>query len=119
MKVERSRPRIAPKEFADYSVQVTLEDRYFTGKMGNISEEGMCVLIPGSVAVSDSGSAVKGTIQSRQLADTIGFNGSVAWASDAAVANRPHTLVGVKFDRSVELPVSLIALGMSAMHSDD
>jgi hypothetical protein len=117
MTVERNHSRIAPRDFQGFDVQVTLGDRYFTGELGNISEEGLCVLLPGTVRASDFDS-VRGAIQARHLGVAFDFNGKVAWTSDAVHAGRPCTLVGVDFEQELELPPAVIALGMAVMQAD-
>ncbi len=44
----RKADRIFPKDFADYAVQLHTSDENFSGYLGNISETGLCAIMPAS-----------------------------------------------------------------------
>ncbi|MEQ9363946.1 MAG: PilZ domain-containing protein [Leptospirales bacterium] len=113
MIVQRTYSRVASRTFQDFHAQVTAGDRYFAGELGDISESGLCILLPGAVEIRD-GQEIQGTVQSGHLPVKIQFSGSVAWTSEAIKAGKPCLLVGVQFERDIELPPAVIALGMSA-----
>ncbi len=113
MIVERTHSRVASRTFQDFQAQVTAGDRYFAGELGDIAESGLCILLPGAVRIQD-GEAITGTVQSNHLPVSIQFTGTVAWTSEAMKAGKPCLLVGVEFEREIELPPAVIALGMSA-----
>lgn len=117
MIVERTHSRVETRTFQDFRVQVTVDDRYFAGELGNISETGLCVLVPGRITVRP-GVRIRGTVQARHLAVHLEFVGRVAWTAEAVKAGRPCILLGVDFDREIELPPSVIALGMAAAQID-
>ncbi|MCR9140759.1 MAG: PilZ domain-containing protein [bacterium] len=113
MIVERTYSRVASRTFQDFQVQVTAGDRYFAGELGDIAESGLCVLLPGAVRIAD-GEEIQGNVQSAHMPIQIQFQGRVAWTSEAVKGGRPCLLVGVAFEREIELPPAVIALGMSA-----
>lgn len=113
MIVERTYSRVATRAFQDFRVQLTVDDRYFSGELGDIAEAGLCVLLPGSVRIND-GESIRGTVQADRLATALEFSGRVTWTSEAVQGGKPYLLVGIDFEREIELPASVIALGMSA-----
>lgn len=113
MIVERNYSRVASRTFQDFRAQVTVTDRYFAGELGDITESGLCLVLPGGVRVSD-GEVIQGEIRAEHLALSMQFAGKVAWTSDGVKAGKPCRLVGVSFDQELELPEAVIALGMSA-----
>ncbi len=115
MKTERSFPRVAVREFEDYSVQLLLEDCFYSGMLGNISEKGLCILIPGAVEIPERSRRIeRGNILSRYLEERIEFSGDIIWTAPAESHEERLTLAGVEFDAPLELPVQLTAISMAA-----
>lgn len=117
MIVERSHSRVAPRTFRGFSVQASVDERYFAAELGNISENGLCLLIPGRVKVREHDN-IEGLVQASHLNVRLEFNGRVAWTAVATRSSRDLTLIGVEFSEEIELPTSLIALGMAADEFD-
>lgn len=114
MQFERSL-RIAPRDFQEYFVQVTIGDRIFDASLGNISETGLCILLVGTVDFnSENGNQAEGTIRSKLLPESLNFTGRTVWTSLSKVNDHTMTLVGINFNNQINLPDTLIALGMSA-----
>ena len=81
MEVERSRPRISPKDFRDFSVSVQVSDETITGYLGNISETGLCLVCPEGTNIPEESSVIHGHVESSRLESPIDFKGRVAWKS--------------------------------------
>ena len=114
MHIERSRPRIAPKDFQDFQIFVEQEYGTIVGFLGNISEDGLCIIAPEGTALPEIQGPVEGRVVSRRLPEAIEFRGSIAWKSSSQIQGQPQQLAGVKFEESIELPDIMIALSMSA-----
>ncbi|MBI3396379.1 MAG: PilZ domain-containing protein [Spirochaetia bacterium] len=118
MYTERSRPRIAPKDFADYAVNIKLPGLKCDGFLGNISEDGLCAIVPFEGPLgSEPGTEITGEITSRRLAGPLAFQGRLAWVSSSSIHDRPHLLLGIEFKARMDLPDNLLALGL--MTDDD
>lgn len=114
MYVERSRTRISPRDFIDYVVSLRIGDVEYQGFLGNISEDGLCAVIPHSGAVEAPIDApVSGKVVSRRLQAPLAYKGRAAWQSSSQIHNQPHVLIGVQFEKTMTLPDPLLALGMS------
>lgn len=118
MKSERTRERISPRDFEDYSVQLLIGDVFCSGLLGNISEVGLCVLAPAGVKLEDQQQISRGNILSRYLETPIEFSGKVVWTAPGQHAGETVTLAGIQFDQLVDLPVALTAIGLAASESD-
>ncbi len=118
MKSERTRERISPRDFEDYSVQLLIGDVFCSGLLGNISEVGLCVLAPASVKLEDAQQISRGNILSRYLEKPIEFSGAVVWTAPGQHAGEAVTLAGIRFDQLVDLPLALTAIGLAASESD-
>lgn len=114
MYVERSRTRISPRDFIDYVVSIQIGAVEYQGFLGNISENGLCAIIPHSGAVdAPAGVSVSGRVVSRRLEGPLSYKGRAAWQSSSQIHNQPHVLIGVEFEKTMSLPDPLLALGMS------
>ncbi|MCB1323611.1 MAG: PilZ domain-containing protein [Spirochaetales bacterium] len=115
LKIERTLPRISPRDFQDYAVQLRADDRLFPGGLGNISENGMCVVVSGTVSFDREGLLADASIRSAQLSAPLEITGRLVWWAPTEISGEAHTLIGVEFETPIELPASLLALGMSAV----
>ena len=115
VKIERTLPRISPRDFQDYAVQLRADDRLFIGGLGNISEKGMCVIVAGSARFDKEGLLADASIRSAQLDAPLEVAGRLVWWAPTELSGEAHTLIGVEFEKPIELPASLFALGMSAV----
>lgn len=71
--------RVYPRDFKDYDIFIQLEfgDSY-NGHMGNVSETGLCCIMPEQCEVS-MGDALSGYIQHIPMGERISFKGTVVW----------------------------------------
>lgn len=114
MHIERSKPRISPTDFVDFSIQIQVQDLKFNGYLGNISEEGLGIIIPFRGKLDEiNGLDAKGRIGSKRLKNDIAFTGKVAWNSMSDIRKEPHLLLGIQFTEKISLPEELIAIGLS------
>jgi len=115
MHIERNRPRISPTDFIDFNVSLKMGDFDLKGYLGNISENGLCAIIPyEGERLAEVGLESTGIISSRRLADNIDFKGRVAWASSSPIRGKPHMLVGVEFKSALSLPDEIIAISLAS-----
>ncbi|MBX7059840.1 MAG: PilZ domain-containing protein [Leptospirales bacterium] len=114
MRSERAYPRVSPRDFEDYSVQLLAGDSFFSGMLGNISEDGLCVLIPGNVEIPDDCRQIeRGNILSRHLKEPIEFRGDIVWTAPAEGEHEQLTMAGIHFQSALALPESLTARSLS------
>lgn len=114
MAKERSGPRIAPRDFHDFTVQLHHEDTVSLGHLGNISETGLCIVLPVGVDFPAEKTTIEGYVMSRRIKDTLEFGGKVAWKATSSVEGKECLLAGIQFHGPVELPDALVALSISA-----
>ncbi len=112
MAIERS-ARIAPKDFRDFTVQLHYEDTVTLGHLGNISETGLCIVLPAGVDFPPEKTLVEGFVMSRRLPTTLEFTGRVAWKARGDVQGEESLLAGIQFHKSVDLPDALMAVSIS------
>ena len=112
MATERS-ARIAPKDFREFTVQLHYDDAVSLGHLGNISETGLCIVLPPHVEFPAEKTLVEGYVMSRRMEDTMEFTGKVAWKALGNVQGTECLLVGVQFHRALELPNTLMALSIA------
>ena len=115
MHVERNRPRVVPKDFKDFQVQLDLPGGYLNGHLGNISEDGLCVITSVGVDIPDVPKPIQGKVISTRLQEPLMFKGSVAWKSISEMRGAQQLLAGIRFDSSIDLPDIMIALSLSAI----
>ena len=108
----RNATRVYPKDFIDYAVQVESQGFNYNGYLGNVSETGMCGILPLSFTVN-KGESIKGHIHHIPLDDHIDFSGKVVWSEEYQFQKKQHVMIGVQFLELVELPDYLFALSLS------
>jgi len=110
---ERTHPRIAPRDFEDYSVQILIGDEFFSGPLGNISEVGLCIVVPAQVELPEDAVIDRGSIHGRRLEDPIQFQGKIVWSAPTDALGEPATAAGVEFSREIDLPDALLAVSVA------
>ncbi|PJZ68945.1 pilus assembly protein PilZ [Leptospira perolatii] len=108
-------PRFYPKDFDDYIVHVESGLITLEGKLGNISESGICIMMAGEdLGLTDM---VEGSIVERKSGRRLEFVGDVVWHYPKIVQGRDRTIYGIHFRDSLELTDSLILINLS-LHED-
>ncbi len=110
MHYERSRPRLSPKEYKDFRVEIS---GLAQGFLGNISEEGLLLIVSSETQLPEVSEALAGRIQSTRLSGPLDWSGTVAWKSESAVGGDVQQVAGISFDKAITLPDDLLALSMS------
>lgn len=104
-------PRFYPKDFDEYIVQVDSGLITLEGKLGNISESGICVLMSGEDLPTSL--AVDGSVIERRTGKRLEFLGDVVWKVPKQVGNKEKFLYGIRFRTPLELTESLILINLS------
>lgn len=104
--------RIYHKDLKDYKVIFRLPDDIYQGSLGNISDGGLCAILPKSFS-TNRGELLKGYLLYVPYDEKYEFQGRVAWTSDYSMGGTMHTMIGLEFSGSVYLPEHLMALAMS------
>lgn len=112
MATERS-ARIAPKDFRDFTVQLHHEDAVTLGHLGNISDRGLCIVLPPGVDFPIEKTPVEGYVLSRRMGEPLEFSGKVAWKAHGTVQGSEYLLAGIQFHTAQDLPDTLMALSIS------
>ncbi|MGJ4788784.1 PilZ domain-containing protein [Leptospira koniambonensis] len=104
-------PRFYPRDFDEYIVQVDSGLITLEGKLGNISESGICILmsgedLPGSIPI-------EGSVIERRTGKRLEFLGDVVWKIPKQVDSKRKFLYGIRFRDPLELTESLILINLS------
>ncbi len=113
---ERNKPRVYTSEMNHFQVRLDLGGSgMLEGYLGDISEEGMCAILPGSEELQlAKDDRVKGSIGGSYLKDDMPFEARFVWQSGSEHNNRSVRQVGLQFMESVSLPDPIIAALMVA-----
>ncbi|WP_411823772.1 PilZ domain-containing protein [Leptospira sp. 'Mane'] len=106
---ERRLPRISPREFRDFEVQLDLDGITLTGKLGNISEEGLCYLGEDDMLSDELNNTVLGTILWSLGNKRMFFEGKVVWTQTAVIRGVEYFLAGIQFSEKLNLTDSMLA----------
>ncbi|MCR9142813.1 MAG: PilZ domain-containing protein [bacterium] len=110
MMQQRNKPRVYTNEMNHFEIRLSPGESVHTGYVGDISEEGVCAVIPGEESVSfEKGARLSGTIGGSYLSEEMSFEAEVAWQASGEQRGRQVRLVGLKFTKSVDLPDQVIA----------
>ena len=112
MTQNRKAPRIYPKDFADYSVTFEMDGSQPKGFLGNISEGGLCAVMPPDFSCSVD-SRLKGFILQESLKEKVPFEGRVAWKIDYEINKVPKVMLGLEFSNSLDLPEQLMVISLA------
>lgn len=113
MKTEiRKSDRIFPKDFADYAVHMNANGESFSGYLGNISESGLCAIMPASFK-AEVNDTLDGSILHWPTSDNMEISGRIAWKSEMEFQKKPHIMIGMEFSEKFIFPEYLIALSLS------
>ncbi|MCB1177130.1 MAG: PilZ domain-containing protein [Leptospiraceae bacterium] len=108
----RKATRVYHKDLNHYKVNFSMDGIEYRGKLGNISENGMCAIMPTDFQ-APQGSELQGYLLYEPLKEKIEVQGKVAWKTDYEHQNEIQQMFGMEFTGSVEFPEYLMALTMS------
>lgn len=109
MQSERRLPRISPREFSEFQVHLDLDGITLFGKLGNISEEGLCFLGEDDLLSDEIESSVIGTIVWSSGTKRLFFEGKVMWTQMSKIKGVVYHLAGIQFSQKMNLTDSLLA----------
>ncbi|MDF3821454.1 PilZ domain-containing protein [Leptospira sp. 96542] len=109
MESERRLPRISPREFSDFEIQLDLDGITLFGKLGNISEEGLCFLGEDDLLGDEIQSLVSGTIVWAKGAKRMFFDGTVMWTQTTLIRGTTYYVAGIQFTEKLNLTDSMLA----------
>jgi hypothetical protein len=112
MTQNRKAPRIYPKDFADYSVSFELNGNIQKGFLGNISEGGLCAVMPPDFTC-ELDTTLKGFVLQEPLNDKLNFEGRIAWKLDYEINKSPKLMLGLEFSNPLELPEQLMVISLA------
>lgn len=112
MMQNRKAPRIYPKDFIDYAITFGEEGKTSKGFLGNISEGGLCAVMPIDFQVNVD-SKEKGFIIHEPSKEKIPFEGRVAWKLEYDINKQPKLMIGLEFSAPLELPEQLMVISLS------
>ncbi len=104
-------PRFYPRDFDEYIVQVDSGLITLEGKLGNISESGICILMSGEDLPSSV--VVDGSVIERRTGKRLEFAGDVVWKVPKRMGEKEKILYGIRFRAPLELTESLILINLS------
>lgn len=112
MQEARRYTRIYHKDLKDYKVIIQLPDDLFQGNLGNISDGGLCAILPKSFP-AEINKLIQGHLLYLPYGEKYKFEGRIAWFSDYEFNGKLHTMIGLEFTSPITLPEHLMALAMS------
>lgn len=114
---QRNKPRVYTNEMNHFEVHLDLGDNGATGYIGDISEEGMCAVVPGDDTPGfEKDAPLTGKIGGSYLPEEMRFEAEVVWQSASEQRGQKVQLLGLKFTKAVDLPDQVIA---ALMVTDD
>lgn len=108
----RKTTRIYPKDFVDYSVTLNYNGTIYKGFLGNISENGLCAIMP-SEFQPNANAIIDGSIIYNPLKDELKITGRLAWKTNYEFQKKNTVMIGMEFTSKIKFPEYLIALSMS------
>lgn len=116
MDEKRHEERVIPRDFEDFTVE--LRNNYLTliGSPGNVSEEGMLLLVraEGEIYNLSPDTSFRGTIRGRGMREK-SFEGHVAWTDFGGARGRNYQYIGIQFEERFVLPNVLLAFEMARL----
>lgn len=105
------------KEFADYKVYMETNGSLLEGRLGDISEKGMCVLFSKKMQILPEQEMDAALIHTTTKND-LKTHGKVAWIKDKPENQKTPFLCGVEFDNEIELPDDIIAISYAVDYDE-
>ncbi len=108
---QRNKPRVYTNEMNHFTVRLSEADgTEFTGYVGDISEEGLCAILPGEAGREFAAEVVlKGEIGGSYLPENMSFSARLVWQAAGEERGETVRLLGLQFQDKVDLPDQVIA----------
>lgn len=110
---KRKNTRIYLEEYRDFTVHLQLAEISFDGFLANISQTGLCIILPADVSHLDVPEESMGAIMSSRLREPIDFNGTIIWTAEEHHNGKMHLLAGIRFNEHIAMPNSIIAMSIA------
>ncbi|MCB1164829.1 MAG: PilZ domain-containing protein [Leptospiraceae bacterium] len=107
---DRRSERRAPRDLAQFTVE--LGDNV-SGFLQNISEHGLCVVIPVDQPAMQAKQPVTGRVLGQGIRLEFPFEGKAVWFSLRKLEQVPYVFAGIEFNTRMEIPESLISLSLA------
>jgi len=104
--LDRRSERRAPKDLDQFTVELS---NGASGYLFNISEHGLCVVLPVDQPAMQARQQVDGTVKGRGLNLDFSFEGRTVWFSVRKLDQTPYVFAGIEFPGQKEIPASLIS----------
>lgn len=114
---QRNKPRVYTNEMNHFTVRLCEagSGTEYTGYVGDISEEGLCAVLPGEAEREFSAEVeLKGEIGGSYLPENMSFAARLVWQSASEERGESVRLLGLQFQDQVDLPDQVIAALMVA-----
>lgn len=115
MSSHRKVNRITPKEFEDYRILLELDELTLEGRMGNVSETGLCIIMNDNSLLDEIGNEISGIILSKDHKEKIPFDGKVLWYKVQKSNTEITHLSGIEFYKKIDLTNQL---AIKSIYSD-
>ncbi|HBS05355.1 MAG TPA: hypothetical protein DEA96_10340 [Leptospiraceae bacterium] len=112
---DRRSERRAPKDLAQFTVEL---DGDVTGYLQNISEHGLCVVLPVDQPAMQAKQMVSGKVMGKGIRLEFPFQGKTVWFSLRKIEQTPYVFTGIEFNVPMEIPESLISLSLARESGD-
>jgi hypothetical protein len=110
---QRSKPRVYTNEMNHFQVRLETgvdAELRLSGYVGDISEEGMCAVIPGEGLLPvEKGSAARGAVSGSYMPEPMPFEARVIWQSESEQRGEKVRFLGLQFAQGVDLPDQILA----------
>lgn len=112
---QRQRRRYRNFASEDFLVRLKSDGLLLAGRIGDISEHGINVFVPGTDPIRLPAENVRfaGELFGLPLARPLEFQAEFVWQSQSELNGRPCRVIGLRFAEEVELPDAVIAYDLS------
>lgn len=111
---QRRAQRIINRSLTTLEVSLETSGQAFAGRLGNISEKGLCMLVAGSAPIGIlKNASVHGKVFGDTMQGAFQFNGQARWEDDTSIKGVHFRMLGIEFDQTVELPDSIVAMELA------
>lgn len=110
MPEKRTANRLQKREFQSYRVQMMLENRVYTGTLGDISEKGLSMLLAATAPLYIEGwPQILLTISGPHLQTPIRLQANIQRQAEVEFQYKSYLLLGLRFEKNLILPDQMIA----------
>ena len=111
---DRRSERRAPKDLGQFEVKLDEANVY----LFNISEHGLCVVLPVDQPAMQAKQSVTGIVIGQGIRLEFPFKGKTVWFSVRKIEQTPYVFAGIEFESPMEIPESLISLSLARESGD-